>query len=260
MKTNPDWQFASSANIPETKTRLIVRIGVLLAVLNLLLVLAGPLARHYELLPVMTAFRLFFNSVLAGLVLGVLGLLLIITTWLSQNRYATGGGWLMLLPGLLPAVIVLAITGPASLGKPMIHDISTDTSNPQIFVEVKKQRTADQNPVDYKGAEIADLQMAAYPDIKPIISSMNTDDALTEATQVVKDLGWEFINVDYNNGIVEAYDRTRIFGFTDDIIFRIKAEGSGSRIDVRSASRYGKGDLGKNAERIRLVIKTFRSS
>lgn len=88
---------------------------------------------------------------------------------------------------------------------------------------------------------------------------MSTDDALTEATQVVKDLGWEFINVDYNNGIVEAYDRTRVFGFTDDIIFRIKPEGSGSRIDVRSASRYGKGDLGKNAERIRLVIKTFRS-
>jgi len=260
MKTNPDWQFASTANTPEPKTRLIIRIGALLALLNLGLVIAGPFAHHYELLPVMTAFRLFFNSVLAGLVLGVIGLLLILTTWLSHNRFNSKGGLMMLIPGLLPAAIVIAFIGPASLGKPMIHDISTDTVNPPQFIEIKKQCTTDQNPVDYKGTVIAALQMTAYPDIKPIMTSMSTDDALTEAIQVVKDLGWEIINVDYNTGIVEAYDRTRIFGFTDDIIFRITPEGSGSRIDVRSASRYGKGDLGKNAERIRLVIKTFRAS
>ena len=48
-----------------------------------------------------------------------------------------------------------------------------------------------------------------------------------------------------------ATDRTRWFGFRDDIVVRIRPEGAGSRVDVRSASRVGRSDIGKNAERVR---------
>jgi len=52
-------------------------------------------------------------------------------------------------------------------------------------------------------------------------------------------------------GTIEATDTSRIFRFVDDIVVRIRPEAEGARIDVRSKSREGKGDLGANAARIR---------
>jgi uncharacterized protein (DUF1499 family) len=46
-----------------------------------------------------------------------------------------------------------------------------------------------------------------------------------------------------------------LFGFKDDIVIRIAAAGSGSRVDVRSLSRVGKSDFGVNAKRIRKYLR-----
>lgn len=259
MKTTPDWQFAPSSGPQQRGTRPLVRLGIFLAIINLLIIIAAPLARLYLQVPAITAFSVFFNALQAGVVLGLLGLLLMFITAVTKNRFATKGGLMMLLPGLVPAAIIIALVGPANLAKPIIHDISTDTSNPPQFVEVRKLRKAGENSADYDGTEIAAQQQLAYPDLEPVRTRMNTDDALTEATQVVKDLGWEFINVDYNLGIIEAYDVSEPFGFIDDIVIRVRPDDNGgSRVDIRSVSRIGKGDLGKNAERIRRFIRTYR--
>ena len=50
---------------------------------------------------------------------------------------------------------------------------------------------------------------------------------------------------------IEAVATTFWFGFKDDVVVRITAEGAGSRVDVRSKSRVGRSDLGTNAQRIR---------
>ena len=52
-------------------------------------------------------------------------------------------------------------------------------------------------------------------------------------------------------GRIEAVATTFWSGFKDDVVIRIAADGPGSRVDVRSKSRVGKGDLGTNAQRIR---------
>ena len=44
--------------------------------------------------------------------------------------------------------------------------------------------------------------------------------------------------------------------FSDDIVVRIRADGTGSRVDIRSKSRVGESDLGVNARRIREFIAT----
>ena len=49
----------------------------------------------------------------------------------------------------------------------------------------------------------------------------------------------------------EAIDATSWFGFKDDIVVRLTPWGSGTRVDVRSASRIGVSDAGTNAQRIR---------
>jgi uncharacterized protein (DUF1499 family) len=63
-------------------------------------------------------------------------------------------------------------------------------------------------------------------------------------------MGWTIVAQDATRGRIEAYDRTRWYGFVDDIVIRLMAEGAGTRVDMRSASRVGISDLGKNAERI----------
>jgi uncharacterized protein (DUF1499 family) len=60
-------------------------------------------------------------------------------------------------------------------------------------------------------------------------------------------------------GRIEAVDTTKWFGFHDDIVVRIKAEGRGSRVDIRSKSRDGRSDLGVNAQRIRAFTEKLKA-
>ena len=53
----------------------------------------------------------------------------------------------------------------------------------------------------------------------------------------------------------ETTARTPLMGFRDDIVIRVSAVGGGSRIDLRSASRFGSHDLGANASRLRSLLE-----
>ena len=59
-------------------------------------------------------------------------------------------------------------------------------------------------------------------------------------------------------GRLEATARTRWFGFRDDVVVRVAADGTGTRVDVRSVSRVGRSDLGTNARRIRGFLEKLR--
>jgi len=41
---------------------------------------------------------------------------------------------------------------------------------------------------------------------------------------------------------------------------RITPEGDGCKVDIRSVSRVGRGDLGKNAHRIQLFLQRMQAS
>ena len=61
-----------------------------------------------------------------------------------------------------------------------------------------------------------------------------------------------------SEGRIEATDTTFWFGFKDDVVIRIQPAEAGSRVDVRSTSRVGVGDLGVNAARIRRFLERLR--
>jgi len=61
-------------------------------------------------------------------------------------------------------------------------------------------------------------------------------------------------------GRLEATDTTLFFGFKDDVIVRLRVEGGGTRIDVRSKSRVGLGDAGTNAKRVRAFLARVEAS
>ena len=50
--------------------------------------------------------------------------------------------------------------------------------------------------------------------------------------------------------MIEALAKTAILAFPVDISIRVTDEGETSYVDMRSASRYGRHDLGDNAARI----------
>ena len=144
---------------------------------------------------------------------------------------------------------------------PPIHDITTDSDNPPAFVAVVPLREAEgPNRVAYEGAKIAQLQRQAYPDIVPLTLAVPPATAFSRALDTAKRMGWTIDGADNAEGRIEASDRSRWFGFTDDIVIRVTPSGSGSRIDVRSASREGRSVFGVNAARVESYLSELRAS
>lgn len=145
-------------------------------------------------------------------------------------------------------------------GLPSIHDITTDPEDPPTFAAVLPRRRGKVSPPEYDGASAADLQRRAYPDIVPLDLGVAADRAIDEAAAVARELGWEVVAVDRTRGVVEAIDTTFWFRFKDDVVVRVRPAGaSRSRVDVRSKSRVGRGDLGANARRIRMFSAALRA-
>jgi uncharacterized protein (DUF1499 family) len=49
-------------------------------------------------------------------------------------------------------------------------------------------------------------------------------------------------------------------GFKDDVVIRVTSASGIARVDVRSKSRVGRGDVGANAKRIRQYLQRLRAS
>jgi uncharacterized protein (DUF1499 family) len=145
-------------------------------------------------------------------------------------------------------------------GLPSIHDITTDPQDPPRFVAVLARRTGRVSPPEYDGPDVADQQRRAYPEVVPVYLEVAAERAIDEASTVAGELGWDVVAVDRTRGVLEAIDTTFWFRFKDDIVVRVRAVGpSRSRVDVRSKSRVGRGDLGANARRIRAFTAALRA-
>ncbi|HEX7383529.1 MAG TPA: DUF1499 domain-containing protein [Burkholderiaceae bacterium] len=141
---------------------------------------------------------------------------------------------------------------------PPLHDISTDTAHPPAFVALLPARRAAPNGADYASADAA-LQRRGYPDIAPLLLPDRTPAATFERARVAaRGLGWRVAAEAPQEGRIEATATTLLFGFQDDVVVRIAAQGAGSRVDVRSASRIGRSDFGVNAARVRAFLARLR--
>ena len=220
----------------------------------LLVALPGPLYK-YGVVDLGTAFTGFKFGVFAG----IATLILLVLQILFKRKTVTLGSTIM---ALLLSTIAIAI--PLSMlnkGKsvPPIHDISTDLVNPPEFVAIAPLRADAPNPVEYAGVEVATQQRAAYPELQTLNYTQSKSELVEATKQAIDHLGWQLVNIDTNQGIIEATDRTMWFGFKDDVIVRITDNGSERLVDIRSKSRVGGSDLGKNAERIHDFIEELDS-
>jgi len=141
---------------------------------------------------------------------------------------------------------------------PPITDVVTDPDDPPRFETIARLRPRDANPVAYPGRAVAEKQRAAYPDVEPLVVTSTPLQAYETALAVMNKRKWNV--VDYRppqgrrEGRIEAVSRTPIMGFREDVVVRVRADGEGARVDMRSASRYGPHDLGGNASRITRLL------
>jgi uncharacterized protein (DUF1499 family) len=175
--------------------------------------------------------------------------------WHPGYRKERRGLALGMLLGILPLGVAGYLFGSSS-GAPIIHDIATDTTRPPQFMAALQQRSAEQNSLEWSEANAAE-QRIAYPQLRPIETTLDPQQAFARALSSAQALGWEIIDSDSRPGFIEAVDTSFWFGFKDDIVIRIEAATNGSVIDLRSASRVGRGDLGANAARIERFIAQF---
>lgn len=189
----------------------------------------------------------------------VCGLAILSFIYLMVKRKLTGKkkAFLSLLIGLAILWPMVSSLVTEKVSYPPIHDITTDTVNPPQFITLTDDRPGGANTLVYGGPEIAAQQIAAFPDIQPIMSTLSPSDAYTKALAVGEAMGWEIIGADPSARRFEGTTTTPFFKFIDDTVVVISEIPTGSRIDVRSVSRIGRGDIGVNAIRIREFIKLF---
>jgi uncharacterized protein (DUF1499 family) len=144
-------------------------------------------------------------------------------------------------------------------GLPPIHDITTDLDNPPAFEAVVPLRAEAPNSLE-RPSDLAQQQRQGYPDLAPVTLPMPADQAFDRALAEAQDAGWRIVTADKGAGRIEATDTTRWFGFQDDVVVRLTPWGSGTRVDVRSVSRIGRGDVGTNARRIRRYLQALQDN
>ena len=251
-----------TTTIPEPLALWSRRLGLFaLALMGVGLVLHrfGQLTTHVFLMLGNAVFGLAAVAILCGLLAGV-------SIWLrgrsGAGRMAVGviaGGLLWLLPlAYLPTYLAL----------PTINDISTDTANPPRFAMLGQVRGPGANAAAYPGERFARQQANAYPDLRTLVVDRSADEVFDLAVLVVrgrKGMGWKVLAEEQPStrppkpGVIEATERTMIVGFIDDISIRVTGSEGEARVDVRSASRFGRHDLGTNASRIRRFLRELQS-
>lgn len=235
-------------------------IALILAITALALVVLGPLAARIGLVPPIGGFFAFGIGLLPGAIFALLaGLLAVLRT--RGGGDPTGRRRALLATGLAAVLLVLAVLlFRQGSGAPLIHDITTDPEDPPAFVAASRVPDNRGRDLSYPdgGAEVPSLQRTAYPDLAPLQVATGPGLALARARSVAEELGWKVVDEDPVAGRLEATATSSIFGFVDDIVIRVRADGAGGAVlDLRSTSRVGQGDLGANAARIRAFLAAY---
>jgi uncharacterized protein (DUF1499 family) len=231
--------------------RLISRLAFLAGLAAALLIGgAGPLYRFAGIKFALARDVITWGVFVAGVavLLSTLWLIFAVVGRSRDGMVASALATVLALGSALPTAYILWTA--ASL--PMIHDITTDTASPPAFVAIAPMRADAPNGVDYV-TDPAE-QAKGYPDIKTFQSSLPPAELFEKAIAAAHALKWSVVSSSREEGRIEATDETLWWGFKDDVVIRIQADGTGSKLDIRSMSRVGKSDIGKNAERIRAFL------
>ena len=215
-----------------------ITIGVGIALFGL-----GPLLANLEWVAPMTGFGLFA----LGPIVAIIGTILAGIAWWRGGRRKVFAPALVV--GLLPVGVVVGVSLTSDQAPP-INDISTDLEDPPEFVraaEVPELQGAD---LSYPESFVPIVE-AHYDHLEPLVVPWPRSTVVTVAANVADEQFHEVTWIAADDRQIEAVDVSGVFHFRDDIVIRLRdTRDGGTRIDVRSRSRVGRGDMGVNAARI----------
>lgn len=212
----------------------------------------------------LTFFVVCFRMLGVGFKPFATGMAVIIVVWgitgfialLTFTRLGISGGLSKLSVGGVIATVMavcfyvwLGSTLLQSARVPPIHHISTDLDKPPAFDKIVSLRADTHNSLVLT-EEVAEQQRQHYGHIQPLVLNQTNAEVFDAAVSLANRLGWHVQHQDSGKGLIEASATSGIFGFVDDVVIRIQAQGAGSLVDLRSVSRVGKSDLGVNAKRV----------
>ncbi|MDP3907928.1 DUF1499 domain-containing protein [Novosphingobium sp.] len=213
----------------------------------------GLTLARYDMIPKLTG----FSALLAGGLVAIAALIAGLAS-LIAGRKAVYPGRSKAWAGLALALLYVGFLGTRPLvagDVPSIHDVTTDLANPPQFAVLPLR--AD-NLVGVGTAENwRKIHAQAYGDLGPVTLPQPVPVVTERAVRLAEEAGWKIASADPARGIVEATASVSYIRFHDDVVIRITPVGDGtsSRVDMRSVSRVGVGDLGVNARRIGDFLK-----
>lgn len=223
-----------------------------------LIIAAGPLYRFggFDLTTAMTTLPTY--GVYAAMATAVLAALWVVAALASRSG-----------AGFVPLIVAVTIAATAAYfpvthvltqqALPKIHDVTTDTGNPPQWVALLEERKATSSGSAYNPANAAE-QQKAYPEIQTFNSALPPAELFEKAKKVATDMGWAIAASEPAEGRIEATDTTLFFGLKEDVVIRVAADGTGSKLDIRSMSRQGAADAGSNASRIRNFLTRLKTA
>jgi len=248
-----------AASMPRTKLATATR---RIALFSAVLILIALVLHRFARIDTPLALGLVFTGFVgAGLALAT-GIAAGVVIW----RKGRAGAW-SAAAGIAVSLAIFAwpaSIAPIYLKLPPLTDVTTDAEHPPEFAALARDRPKASNSVEYRGSPFTEMQEQHYPEIRPLVLSRAAEEVYEAVSEAVRRLRWRIVSeeppqADGTAGHIEAEDRTLILGFTDDVIVRVESDGGATRVDVRSLSRYGGHDFGRNASRIKEFYTELRA-
>jgi fatty-acyl-CoA synthase len=272
--------MSDAQRVPENRLirirRLIITAALAFTILAPLLVVLGLVATRFGwvgwrlgLAPIQALLGRQSISSFLAMVGGVLGLIALLLAVLVPPR-----------KGYVPALAAIALAAVTYAGfaqfwgrvrsNPPIHDVATDWREPILFSpQLMAQRGADANPVEtapsvpegprgsgFLGRPVPEVNAMTCPAATPLTLTVPPAQAYVKVKAEVSHEGLRIVTDDPARGVLEA-TATDFWGLKDDLAVRLRPAGAGTRVDMRSLSRHGLNDLGRNCQRITRLRKAL---
>lgn len=134
---------------------------------------------------------------------------------------------------------------------PTLSDVATDPADPPVF-------QGEAAPLHPEQLEDAPAIVAAFPELGGRSYRAAPEQVVDAVETLMRSRGWDpiarFGRPDDGGVQVEGVATTLLLRFEMDVAARIADDGDSTFVDVRSASRFGRHDMGANAELIRRFL------